>query len=189
MTDADAAERHDSPAEPSGRRSSRRPAKGGAGHDGGRGAPGGKRHQARILALQVLFEVDLTNHPPEEVLARTWADQPAPADSRAFVERLVRGALADQERIDRYVAVAAPAFPVPQLPSVDRNVLRIAIYELLRERDVPPKAAINEAVELAKRFGGDSSSRFVNGVLGTVVETLQRERGDTAPGDPPSPRS
>ena len=69
---------------------------------------------------------------------------------------------------------AAPAFPVAQLPAIDRNVLRLAIYELLRETDVPPKAAINEAVELAKRFGGDNSGRFVNGVLGTIAARIDR---------------
>jgi transcription antitermination protein NusB len=139
---------------------------------GDRSSPGGKRHQARILALQILFEVDLTAHDPMEVLARTFADQPAPPETRRYVERLVVGTLTDQEEIDTYVFAAAPAFPVAQLPSVDRNVLRIAIYELLRQPDVPPKVAINEAVELAKRFGGDNSGRFVNGVLGTVVNTL-----------------
>ncbi len=139
---------------------------------GDRASPGGKRHQARILALQILFEVDLTAHDPMEVLARTFADQPAPPETRRYVERLVVGTLTDQEEIDQYVFAAAPAFPVAQLPSVDRNVLRIAIYELLRQPDVPPKVAINEAVELAKRFGGDNSGRFVNGVLGTVVNTI-----------------
>jgi N utilization substance protein B len=154
---------------------------------GDRATPGGKRHQARILALQILFEVDLTAHDPMEVLARTFADQPAPPETRRYVERLVVGTLTDQEEIDRYVFAAAPAFPVAQLPSVDRNVLRIAIYELLRQPDVPPKVAINEAVELAKRFGGDNSGRFVNGVLGTVVETIRPEpatgeRSTDAPG-------
>src|SRR4051794_6960468 len=77
-----------------------------------RSVPGGRRHQARILALQVLFEVDLTNHEPSEVLARTFADQPTPSDTRRYVERLVNGTLTDQEEIDRYVLAAAPAFPV-----------------------------------------------------------------------------
>ena len=140
----------------------------------GRSAPGGRRHQARILALQILFEVDLTAHDPMEVLARTFADQPAPPETRRYVERLVVGTLTDQEEIDRHVFAAAPAFPVAQLPSIDRNVLRIAIFELLRQPDVPPKVAINEAVELAKRFGGDNSGRFVNGVLGTVVNAVGR---------------
>jgi N utilization substance protein B len=80
-----------------------------------------------------------------------------------------------QDVIDPHIAAAAPAFPVDQLPAIDRNVLRLAIYELLRETDVPVKAAINEAVELAKRFGGDSSGRFVNGVLGTVAERIGAE--------------
>lgn len=148
-----------------------------------RSSPGGKRHQARILALQILFEVDLTEHDPMEVLARTFADQPAPPETRRYVERLVVGTLTDQDEIDQHVFAAAPAFPVAQLPSVDRNVLRIAIYELLRQPDVPPKVAINEAVELAKRFGGDNSGRFVNGVLGTVVNTL----GATPASSEPSP--
>lgn len=149
----------------------------------GRSSPGGKRHQARILALQVLFEVDLTDHDPGDVLRRTFEDQPTPSETRRHVERLVNGTLTDQEEIDQYVFAAAPQFPVTQLPSIDRNVLRLAIFELLRERDVPVKAAINEAVELAKRFGGDSSSRFVNGVLGTVVSTITRDR---APETPPA---
>jgi transcription antitermination protein NusB len=156
--------------------------------DGGgdRLAPGGRRHQARILALQVLFEVDVTNHDPQDVLERTFADQPAPQETRRYVEQLVRGTLSDRDDIDRYVAEAAPAFPVGQLPSIDRNVLRLAIYELRHEGDVPPKAAINEAIELAKRFGGDSSGRFVNGVLGTVVAKIERER-DTEEAPPSSP--
>lgn len=141
---------------------------------GNRSAPGGKRHQARMLALQILFEVDLTDHAPSDVLARTFADQPVLSETRKYAERLVNGTLTDQEEIDRYVSAAAPAFPVSQLPSIDRNVLRIAIFELLRQSNVPPKVAINEAVELAKRFGGDNSGRFVNGVLGTVVGQLDR---------------
>jgi transcription antitermination protein NusB len=156
-----------------------------------RSAPGGRRHQARILALQILFEIDLTNHEPADVLARTFADQPTPPETRRYVERLVKGTLTDQAEIDQYVLAAAPAFPVAQLPSVDRNVLRIAIFELLRQANVPPKVAINEAVELAKRFGGDNSGRFVNGVLGTVVNQIDRANGsaDETEEASPSPTS
>jgi transcription antitermination protein NusB len=170
MTDANPIPRRD---DRNGGGPSRRPRTSGNGK-AGRSAPGGRRHQARILALQILFEVDQTAHDPMEVLARTFADQPAPPETRRYVERLVVGTLTDQEEIDRHVFAAAPAFPVSQLPSIDRNVLRIAIYELLRQPDVPPKVAINEAVELAKRFGGDNSGRFVNGVLGTVVNAVGR---------------
>jgi len=170
MTDGDARARRE-------RRSSS-PSRGKA-----RPSPGTIRHQARILALQILFEVDLAHHDVEEVLTRTLEEQPAPPETRRYVERLVRGTLANLPDIDSRIEAAAPAFPVPQLASVDRNVLRLAIYELLREPDVPTKAAINEAIELAKRFGGDNSGRFVNGVLGTVVETIP-ERAATVRKEP-----
>lgn len=147
---------------------------GGASKPAGRGQPGGKRHQGRVLAMQLLYELDIAGHGVDEVLARTFAEQPVSAGVRAHVERLVRGVLASREEIDPYIVAAAPAFPLPQMPAIDRNVLRLAIYELLREPEVPPKAAINEAVELAKGFGGDNSARFVNGVLGTVVGRVPR---------------
>src|SRR5687768_160387 len=147
---------------------------------------GGRRHLGRILALQVLYETDVTDHLSGEVLGRTFEEQdllgeddlPAADESdkvRAHVERLVGGVQGLRDVIDPHIAAAAPAFPVEQLPTIDRNVLRLAIYELLRETDVPVKAAINEAVELAKRFGGDNSGRFVNGVLGTVAERIGAE--------------
>ena len=152
---------------------------------------GGRRHQARILALQVLYEVDVTDHPLADVLSRTIddPDEAVTTSVRSHVDRLVRGATDHQDMIDKYIGDAAPAFPVNQLPAVDRNVLRLAIYELLSEPDVPPKAAINEAVELAKRFGGMNSSRFVNGVLGTVTDRLTAEQpssNDASDGSAPS---
>lgn len=130
------------------------------------------RHQARTLALQILYEADVAEHSPEEILRRYTTDMSLPQPVRRYVERLVTGVLAERDSIDERIGAAAPAFPVSQLPPVDRNILRIAIYELLREQDVPLKAAINEAVELAKRFGGENSSRFVNGVLGTIAANL-----------------
>ena len=153
-------------------------------------APGGPRHLARITAMQVLYEIDVADHSASEVLtgpSRTPIstdedDGPAGdalADIRERVERLVRGVMENFREIDPYIAEAAPAFPIAQLPAVDRNVLRLAIYELLRETEVPPKAAINEAVELAKRFGGENSSRFVNGVLGTIAAKIDRDRNDS----------
>ncbi len=151
---------------------------------GARTSLGSRRHQARILALQILYEVDIAGHDVEDVLQRTFLDQPAPAETRKYVERLVRGALAHQQEIDRLIEQAAPAFPVSQLAAIDRNVLRLAIYELLHEPKVPVKAAINEAVELAKRFGGDNSGRFVNGVLGTIANRIgDRSAAQKAPGE------
>jgi len=154
----------------------------------GRQPAGGQRHQGRVLALQILFELDLTDHAAAEAIARTFGEQPAPPQVRRHVERLVAGVVAHREEVDRYIAGAAPAVPVPQLAAVDRNVLRLAIYELLHEPEVPPRAAINEAVELAKRFGGDSSGRFVNGVLGTVSGQIgdQSTAGAITPGPAPA---
>jgi N utilization substance protein B len=140
------------------------------------------RHQARVLALQVIFEADVTDHPLAEIEQRTFADpeEQVPPEVSTYAQRLVRGFTGDRERIDALIAEAAPAFPIAQLASVDRNVLRIAVYELLHEPHVPAKAAINEAIEIAKRFGGTNSSRFVNGVLGTVLQRIQRD-GRSAP--------
>ena len=131
-----------------------------------------RRHQARVLALQVLFEVDLAAHDVGEVLPRTLDVEEAPPELSAHVKRLVDGVTAALPEIDTMLASAAPAFPVAQLPLVDRNVLRIAIYELTREPAVPPKVVINEAVEIAKRFGGPNSSKFVNGVLRTILDRV-----------------
>lgn len=139
-------------------------------------ALGEVRHQARTLALQILFEVDLSRHSVDDVLARHASDLELPEQVGEYVTRLVHGVTRDRAALDAEIAAAAPAFPVEQLAAVDRNILRVAIYELRNERDVPVKAAINEAVELAKHFGGDQSSRFVNGVLGTIAG----QRGRTA---------
>lgn len=130
------------------------------------------RRQSRTLALQVLYETDQTEHPWQEVLDRTIEAEEAPNDVAAYIRVLIQGIFENKRSIDREIELAAPAFPLSQLSPVDRNTLRIAIFELRYSRDVPVKVAINEAVELAKRFGGESSGRFVNGVLGTVVDRL-----------------
>ncbi len=135
-----------------------------------------RRHQARELALQILYEVDVTDHSADEVLARTRAQHATPEEAFAYLASLVHGVHADADRIDTHIAAAAPAFPVAQLPPVDRNVLRVAIFELLNHEDVPPKAAINEAIDLAKRYGGDNSGKFVNGVLGTVFSRIAAQQ-------------
>ncbi len=121
------------------------------------------------MALQVLFELDLTDHVLDDVLRRYSDDLSLPAPVRRYLERIVDGVTDSDGRIDEEIASAAPQFPVMQLPAVDRNILRVALYELKFEPDVPFRAIINEAVELAKQFGGDKSSRFVNGVLGTLA--------------------
>lgn len=129
---------------------------------------GTENHQARTMALQVLFEVDVAGHDVADVLRRYSEDTALPQPVRHYTERLTDGVFAQMDEIDDDIGAAAPSFPVSQLPAVDRNILRVAIYELKNEHDVPLKAVINEAIELAKLYGGEKSGRFVNGVLGTV---------------------
>jgi transcription antitermination protein NusB len=131
------------------------------------------RHQARALAMQILYETDVTEHPWQTVLERSVSDEEIAMTVADYARRLVNGVMSNKPEIDARIREAAPTFPIRQLSPVDRNVLRIAIYELAYEPDVPTKAAINEAVEIAKRFGGDSSARFVNGVTGTIASSTR----------------
>jgi N utilization substance protein B len=127
------------------------------------------RRQARIVALQTLFEVDSVHHPAEVVLAQRFAEKPLPAEGKAFARQLVMGVLEHQPALDAIIQSIATDWPLEQMAIVDRNILRIAVYEITVDGQTPVKVAINEAVELAKLFGSDSSRRFVNGVLGTLV--------------------
>lgn len=130
----------------------------------------GTRRQARVIALQTLFEADSVGHPAEETLERHLEENPVGEQIASYARRLVQGVLQHQPEIDRLIAQTAPTWPLTQMPKIDKNVLRIAIFEvLLDNRAVPVKVAINEAVELAKLYGSDSSGRFVNGVLGTIA--------------------
>lgn len=129
------------------------------------------RHRVRTIALQILFELDATDHAPDEVLARRLEEEQLPPEGERFLRRLVFGVWEHYPYLDRIIEAAAPNWPVSQMPGVDKAILRIALYEILIDETdrTPVKAVINEAVELAKHFGSDNSSRFVNGVLGTVV--------------------
>ncbi len=127
------------------------------------------RRQARILALQALFEVDSVNHPVETVLAQRLEDKPLPPDGEVFARALVLGVLEHQSELDKLIAAIASDWPLEQMAIIDRNILRMAIHEITLDEQTPTKVAINEAVELAKLFGSESSRRFVNGVLGTLV--------------------
>jgi N utilization substance protein B len=138
------------------------------------------RRQARILAMQALYEADVAHHDPPLVLARLLGEEAYPAAVSAFATRLVGGVTAHLEAIDPLIARAAPTWPLAQMAKIDKAILRLAIYEIVREPAIPYKAAINEAVEIAKEYGSDSSSRFVNGVLGTIVGWQTGERADGA---------
>ena len=131
------------------------------------------RHEARIVALQALFEMDCVGHPIAAVLEQRLAEMPLPEQGIQFARELVQGVTADIAKLDRLIERYAPEWPVEQIAIIDRNILRIAIYEVLVCDGTPLKVAINEAVELAKQFGSDSSGRFVNGVLGSLVAKEQ----------------
>jgi len=130
------------------------------------------RRRARGVAIQALYEVDCAGHPAEMVLETRLQDTPLAPAVAQFASKLVHGVLANQEKMDLLIGRYAPEWPVDQMAIVDRNVLRIAIFELVIDGDTPVKVAINEAVELAKIYGSDSSARFVNGVLGTLAGRL-----------------
>jgi N utilization substance protein B len=129
------------------------------------------RHRVRTITLQILFELDLTDHELDQVAQRWIDDELLPPEGERFLRRLIYGVWEHRGYLDRIIEEAAPSWPVAQMPSVDKAVLRIALFEILIDDDekTPVKAVINEAVELSKHFGSDNSSRFVNGVLGTVV--------------------
>jgi len=128
----------------------------------------GLRRKARGLALQALYEIDTTGHETTRVLETLLADEELSPENSAFIHELVNGVLQNKKQLDLNIKNFAPAWPIEQISVVDRNILRLAIFEILLNNKVPLKVAINEAVELAKAFGSDSSPRFVNGVLGSV---------------------
>jgi len=128
----------------------------------------GARRRARALALQVLYEIDSVGHETEAVITRLLANGDLSEENAAFIRELINGVIQNKDEIDHHIQRFAPAWPINQIPIIDRNILRLAIFEILLNNKVPVKIAINEAVELAKMFGSDNSSKFVNGVLGSV---------------------
>ncbi|HEX9014686.1 MAG TPA: transcription antitermination factor NusB [Chloroflexota bacterium] len=128
------------------------------------------RRAARSMALQVLFEVDSTGHDPSDVLARRVGEEGLSEEAAGYASELVDGVMHSLPAIDGLIQRAAPAWPFDQMARIDRNIIRIALYEaLFRSEKLPFRIAVNEAVELAKQYGSDSSSRFVNGVVGKIV--------------------
>lgn len=127
------------------------------------------RRRARGMALQALYEIDSVGHDAETVLQQRTEALSLPEPAAAFARHLVLGTCGCRARLDRIIEKIAPEWPVDQMAVVDRNILRMAIFEMVVDRETPVKVIINEAVELAKRFGSDSSRRFVNGALGTLA--------------------
>lgn len=145
------------------------------------------RHLGRIVALQSLYEYEFrlqaedTSARIDEILDRNLERYKEEIDDTSFVTELVKGVLDKQSDLDGNIQPLAPEWPIEQIARIDRNILRLGLYELLyRSEQVPPKVAINEAVELAKAFGSDNSSKFINGVLGTAFRTLVEEKPDAS---------
>jgi N utilization substance protein B len=138
------------------------------------------RRLARELAMKIYFEMDLTGREPGELFERYVEDGALRGVDAKYAERLVRSIGERLAEIDERIAAAAPAFPVDQLATVDRNVLRVAICELGADFSVPPKVVINEAIEIAKDYGGEASGRFVNGALGSIVDAAAVEEQEAS---------
>jgi transcription antitermination protein NusB len=132
----------------------------------------GKRHQARELALKVLFQLESSEDDPDEVLRYHAAEGAATSDVAHFATQLVRGVIANREKLDAVLSATSENWKLDQMAKVDRIVLRIAVYEITIDRHVPTKAAINESIELAKTFSGEEAGRFVNGILGRVAASV-----------------
>ena len=139
------------------------------------------RHLSRSIVMQSLYEWDFSGQQPEalnKIVEKNIKEYGPGLEDTSFVWQLVNGVVIHLPQIDKIIEKAAPEWPIEQITIVDRNVLRIGLYELLyaKKEEVPPKVAINEAIELAKTFGGENSGKFINGVLGTVFKQLD-ERG------------
>jgi len=128
------------------------------------------RTRARSLALQVLYEVDMANHPPGDIYRLRLEESPLADDLAEFARQIIFGIIPLTQTLDLLIAKYAPEWPLDQIAAIDRNILRMALWEFAVSGETPLKVAINEAVELAKLYGSESAPRFVNGVLGALAE-------------------
>lgn len=144
------------------------------------------RHLSRTIAMQSLYEWDF--HPGSDAMEITHrVMKPVEKDvDIEYLDRVVKGAVKSVDEIDQLITKAAPEWPLEQISVIDKSILRLAGYELLKDKDIPPKVAINEAVEIAKTFGGENSSKFINGVLGTLYRQSDRY---TEEDDQPKPET
>lgn len=138
----------------------------------------GARTTAREAALQMLFAIEATGHDAEQAIFDFWRELPGDAEGREYADQLVRGVRQDLERIDERIRAASQNWRLERMARIDRNALRLGAYELQTRTDVPRAVILDEAVELAKRFGSDESSKFVNGVLDRIADDLGRKDTD-----------
>ncbi|MFH1598143.1 MAG: transcription antitermination factor NusB [Patescibacteria group bacterium] len=136
------------------------------------------RHLARTIAMQSLYQWDFNKGKKvqiDNIIKHNLQEFAPDFDDEGFSKNLVQGVQKNSDQIDKLIIQYAPEWPLDQITIVDRNVLRIGVYELRYDDDIPPKVAINEAIELAKTFGGESSGKFVNGVLGAIYKDMQKD--------------
>ncbi len=124
--------------------------------------------------MQILYSLDLNPSQPDNFLELFWESNPAKPDVQSYTSHLVRGTREHRERIDSLISAHSSHWKIDRMPPTDRNILRIGTYELLEQAGVPPKAVINEAIEIAKKFGTTDSSTFINGVLDSIHQELQK---------------
>jgi len=142
------------------------------------------RHLARTIAMQSLFLWDFDgsdNAKLEEIIHGVFENFAPSFDDKGFVKTLIKGVMENREEIDRYITKYATEWPLDQITIVDRNILRIGVYELIFNSEIPAKVAINEAIEIAKAFGNESSGKFVNGVLGAIYKDVLKDEPEKAP--------
>jgi len=137
------------------------------------------RHLARTIAMQSLFLWDFNGKKDDfrKIIKEVFSNFAPRFDDQGFVERLIKGVIENLEEIDRYISTYATEWPIEQITISDCNILRIGIYELIYDDDIPAKVAINEAIEVAKTFGNNSSGKFVNGVLGAIYKDIKEKEG------------
>jgi len=133
-----------------------------------------RRHRARILALQALYEIDAVRREPDSALNHLIEEAEITDETAAFSRELVTGVIANLADIDKIISKHATSWPLEQISVIDRNILRLAIFEILFDNKVPVKVAASEAVKLANSFGSETSAKFVNGVLGSICATVSR---------------
>lgn len=144
------------------------------------------RHLSRTIAMQTLYEWDFNHRSQKltEVLENSVKNQAVGLEDSSFIENLVKGVTKNFKEIDEIISKYAPEWPIDKITVIDRNILRLGIYELkFSDQDNPPKVIINEAIEMAKNFGSDSSGKFVNGVLGAVYNDMASSQKSKAPRD------
>jgi N utilization substance protein B len=145
------------------------------------------RRKAREIALQVLYQLDVLRIDPREALDLFWGHFSAPADAREFASELVEGTWDHRDEIDQLISTCSENWSLERMARVDRNILRLAVYELLYSQGIPPKVALNEAIDLGKEFGSENSGSFINGILDALYSQLRKDHADQGDNGEPGP--